>query len=59
MDRGAWQATVHGITEQSDMTSQLNNKLRGGRGKMERTPSEEHFNLKGRKKLYSPKIAVS
>ena len=36
-----------------------NNTLRGGRGNMEGTPSEEHFNLKGRKKLYSPKIAVS
>ena len=25
MDRGAWQATVSGVTKQSDMTEQLNN----------------------------------
>ena len=25
MDRGAWQATVHEVTKESDMTSQLNN----------------------------------
>ena len=25
MDRGAWRATVHGVTKESDMTSQLNN----------------------------------
>ena len=25
MDRGAWQATVHGVAKQSDMTQQLNN----------------------------------
>ena len=25
MDRGAWQATVHGVTKESDMTQQLNN----------------------------------
>ena len=25
MDRGAWQATVHGITKESDMTYGLNN----------------------------------
>ena len=25
MDRGAWQATVHGVTKESDMTWQLNN----------------------------------
>ena len=25
MDRGAWQATVYGITNESDMTEQLNN----------------------------------
>ena len=25
MDRGAWQATVHGITKELDMTEQLNN----------------------------------
>ena len=24
MDRGAWQATVHGITKELDMTEQLN-----------------------------------
>ena len=24
MDRGAWQATVHGITKESDMAQQLN-----------------------------------
>ena len=24
-DRGAWQATVHGATKESDMTEQLNN----------------------------------
>ena len=23
MDRGAWQATVHGVTKESDMTEQL------------------------------------
>ena len=26
MDRGAWQATDHGVTKESDMTQQLNNK---------------------------------
>ena len=26
MDRGAWWATVHGVTKESDMTEQLNNK---------------------------------
>ena len=26
MDRGAWQVTVHGITEEADMTYQLNSK---------------------------------
>ena len=26
MDRGAWQATVHGVTKELDMTLQLNNK---------------------------------
>ena len=25
MDRGAWWATVHGVTRESDMTEQLNN----------------------------------
>ena len=25
MDRGAWGATVHGVTKESDMTEQLNN----------------------------------
>ena len=25
MDRGAWQATVHGVTKETSMTSQLNN----------------------------------
>ena len=25
MDKGAWQATVHGITKESDTTEQLNN----------------------------------
>ena len=25
MDRGAWQATVHGVTKQLAMTEQLNN----------------------------------
>jgi len=25
MDRGAWQATVHGVTKESDTTEQLNN----------------------------------
>ena len=26
MDRGSWQATVHGVTKESDTTEQLNNK---------------------------------
>ena len=26
MDRGAWQATVHGATKESDMTQQLNDR---------------------------------
>ena len=26
MDREAWWATVHGVTKESDMTEQLNNK---------------------------------
>ena len=26
MDRGAWQAVVHGITKELDMSQQLNNK---------------------------------
>ena len=26
MDRGAWRATVHGVTKVSDMTEQLNKK---------------------------------
>ena len=25
MDRGAWRVTVHGVTKESDTTSQLNN----------------------------------
>ena len=25
MDRGPWQATVYGVTKESDMTEQLNN----------------------------------
>ena len=25
MDKGAWQATVHGVTEEPNMTEQLNN----------------------------------
>ena len=28
MDRGAWWATVHGVTKESGMTEQLNNKKR-------------------------------
>ena len=27
MDRGAWRATVHGVTKESDKTQRLNNKL--------------------------------
>ena len=27
MDRGAWQATVYGVTKESDMTFQLNNNI--------------------------------
>ena len=26
MDRGAWKATIHGVTKESDTTEQLNNK---------------------------------
>ena len=26
MDRGAWQATIHGVAKDSDTTEQLNNK---------------------------------
>ena len=26
MDRGAWQATVHGVTKESDTTKQLNSR---------------------------------
>ena len=29
MDRGAWQATLHGVIE-SDMTEQLTHKIKGG-----------------------------
>ena len=29
MDRGAWQATVHGWGKESDMTEQLNNNKNG------------------------------
>ena len=29
MDRGAWWATVHGVTKESDMTEQLNNNNMG------------------------------
>ena len=29
MDRGAWQATVHGVTKESDMTEQLNTTTAG------------------------------
>ena len=28
MDRGAWQATVHGVTKESDMTQQLKRERR-------------------------------
>ena len=28
MDRGAWWATVHGVTKESGTTEQLNNKMR-------------------------------
>ena len=31
MDRGAWQATVHGWGKESDMTEQLNNNKNGER----------------------------
>ena len=27
MDRGAWQATVRGVTKESDMTYRLNNNI--------------------------------
>ena len=27
MDKGAWQATVHGVRKESDMTERLNNKI--------------------------------
>ena len=27
MDRGAWQATVHGVAKESDRTKQLNNNM--------------------------------
>ena len=27
MDRGAWQAAVHGVAKESDMTEGLNNNL--------------------------------
>ena len=27
MDREAWQATVHGVTKESDMTERLNNNM--------------------------------
>ena len=26
MDRGAWKASIHGVTKESDTTEQLNNK---------------------------------
>ena len=29
MDRGGRQSTVYGVTKESDMTEQLNNKLQG------------------------------
>ena len=28
MDRGAWRATVHGVTKESDMTYRLKNKIK-------------------------------
>ena len=27
MDRGAWQATIYGVSKESDMTRQLNNNI--------------------------------
>ena len=32
MDRGAWWATVHGVTKESDRTEQLNNFVPLNRG---------------------------
>ena len=29
MDRGSWQATVHGVAKESDTTEQLNNNTTG------------------------------
>ena len=29
MDRGAWQATVHGVTKESEMTERLKNNTVG------------------------------
>ena len=34
MDRGAWQATVHGIEKELDTTWRLNNNIHCGVGKM-------------------------
>ena len=39
MDRGTWWATVHGVSKESDMTEQLNNKWnkeREGQGELHR-----------------------
>ena len=30
MDRGVWQATVHGVTKESDMTEQVTGEERKG-----------------------------
>ena len=39
MDRGAWQATVHGVTKKSDMTLETKQQQQKNRNKIEKVGS--------------------
>ena len=59
MDKGAWQATVHGVTQQSDMTYRLNNKPNNSQKqyKWKERKKERNRKKKGRKKKRESKQA--
>ena len=45
MDREAWQATVHGVAKESDMTEQLNNNSKSGNPGLIITPDPLRSNI--------------